>query len=133
MLVFVNEFSKYLFIILFGVNILFNGLLNMFGFSEFDFSKFKFGLGGGMVVQCFVVEKWEKVIGIVFFEGYGLIECLFVVVVNLLQIEVYKGVIGMFVFFIDIKFFDDDGNFVEKGEFGEMWVKGFQVMKGYLN
>lgn len=50
MLVFVNEFSKYLFIILFGVNILFNGLLNMFGFSEFDFSKFKFGLGGGMVV-----------------------------------------------------------------------------------
>lgn len=31
----------------------------------------------------------------------------------------------MLVFFIDIKFFDDDGNFVEKGEFGEMWVKGF--------
>lgn len=50
MLVFVSELGKYLFIILSGVNILFNGLLNMFGFNELDFSNFKFGLGGGMVV-----------------------------------------------------------------------------------
>jgi long-chain acyl-CoA synthetase len=33
----------------------------------------------------------------------------------------------------DIKLLDDDGNPVEKGEPGEMWVKGPQVMKGYLN
>lgn len=47
---FVKELSKYLFVILLGVNILFNGLFNIFGFVDLDFINFKFGLGGGMVV-----------------------------------------------------------------------------------
>lgn len=47
---FVKELEKYLFVILLGVNILFNGLFNIFGFSELDFFNFKFGFGGGMVV-----------------------------------------------------------------------------------
>ena len=33
----------------------------------------------------------------------------------------------------DIKLLDEDGNDVPLGEPGEMWVKGPQVMKGYLN
>ena len=57
---FVNELSKYPFTILPGVNTLFNGLLNTPGFSELDFSKFKFGLGGGMAVQRPVAEKVGK-------------------------------------------------------------------------
>lgn len=130
---FVKELGKYPFTILPGVNTLFNGLLNTPGFSELDFSNFKFGLGGGMAVQRPVAEKWQKVTGTVLLEGYGLTECSPVVTVNPPELEEYKGSIGMPVPSTDIKLLDDDGNEVALGEPGEMWVKGPQVMKGYLN
>lgn len=130
---FVSELAKYPFAILPGVNTLFNGLINTPGFSELDFSNFKFGLGGGMAVQRPVAEKWHEVTGTVLLEGYGLTECSPVVTVNPPQLEAYKGSIGMPVPSTDIKLMDDDGNEVAAGEAGEMWVKGPQVMLGYLN
>ena len=130
---FVNELAKYPFTILPGVNTLFNGLINTPGFSDLDFSNFKFGLGGGMAVQRPVAEKWEKITGTVLLEGYGLTECSPVVAVNPPQLKAYKGSIGMPVPSTEIKLVDEDGNEVEKGEPGELWVKGPQVMKGYFN
>lgn len=130
---FIKELQKYPFAILPGVNTLFNGLLNTPGFAELDFSKFKFGLGGGMAVQRPVAEKWHKVTGTVLLEGYGLTECSPVVAVTPPQIGEYKGTIGLPVPSTDIKLLDDDGNEVPEGEPGELWVKGPQVMLGYLN
>lgn len=130
---FVAELGKYNFSIITGVNTLFNGLLNTPGFSDLDFSNFKFGLGGGMAVQSSVAEKWHEVTGTVLLEGYGLTECSPVVTVNPPQLERYKGSIGMPVPSTDIKLLDDEGNEVPMGEAGEMYVKGPQVMKGYLN
>ncbi|RDV24706.1 long-chain-fatty-acid--CoA ligase FadD [Alteromonas aestuariivivens] len=130
---FVKELSKYPVAILPGVNTLFNGLLNTPGFSELDFSHFKFGLGGGMAVQRPVAEKWQQVTGTVLLEGYGLTECSPVVTVNPPQLEAYKGSIGLPVPSTDIRLLDEEGNEVALGEAGEMWVKGPQVMKGYLN
>lgn len=130
---FVKELSKYPFVILPGVNTLFNGLLNTPGFSDLDFSNFKFGLGGGMAVQRPVAERWQKVTGTVLLEGYGLTECAPVVTVNPPQLEEYKGSIGMPVPSTDIMLMDESGNEVMPGESGEMWVKGPQVMKGYFN
>lgn len=130
---FVKEMASHPFTVLTGVNTLFNGLLNTPGFSELDFTNFKFALGGGMAVQRPVAEKWEKVTGKVLLEGYGLTECSPVVTVNPPQLESYKGSIGMPVSSTDIKLCDDDGNEVEPGEPGEMYVKGPQVMRGYLN
>jgi len=130
---FVSELSKYPFTVLPGVNTLFNGLLNTPGFAELDFSKFKFGLGGGMAVQRPVAEKWQEVTGTVLLEGYGLTECSPVVTVNPPQLEKYKGSIGMPVPSTDVKLLDEEGNEVPLGEAGELWVKGPQVMAGYLN
>lgn len=130
---FVKELEKYPFAILPGVNTLFNGLLNTPGFSELDFSNFKFGLGGGMAVQRPVAEKWQKVTGTVLLEGYGLTECSPVVAVNPPQLEAYKGAIGLPVPSTDIMLIDDNGNEAGVGESGELWVKGPQVMKGYYN
>lgn len=130
---FIEELTKYDFTIITGVNTLFNGLLNTPGFSELDFSRFKFGLGGGMAVQSAVAERWHEVTGSVLLEGYGLTECSPVVTVNPPQLERYKGSIGMPVPSTEIKLLDDDGNEVPFGEPGEMYVKGPQVMKGYLN
>lgn len=86
-----------------------------------------------MAVQRPVAEKWQKVTGTVLLEGYGLTECSPVVTVNPPQLKAYKGSIGMPVPSTEVKLLDDDGNEVAKGEPGEMWVKGPQVMSGYLN
>lgn len=130
---FVKELSKYPFVILPGVNTLFNGLLNTPGFADLDFTNFKFGLGGGMAVQRPVAERWQKVTGTVLLEGYGLTECAPVVTVNPPQLDAYKGSIGMPVPSTDIMLMDESGNEVAPGDSGEMWVKGPQVMKGYFN
>lgn len=130
---FVDELSKHPFTIITGVNTLFNGLLNTPGFSELDFSDFKCGLGGGMAVQSAVAERWHEVTKTVLLEGYGLTECSPVVTINPPQLERYKGSIGMPVPSTEIKLLDDDGNEVPFGDPGEMYVKGPQVMKGYLN
>ena len=130
---FVAEMAKYPFTVITGVNTLFNGLLNTPGFADLDFSRVKFALGGGAAVQRPVAERWYKTTGLVLLEGYGLTECCPTVTVNPPQLKAYKGSIGMPVPSTDIKLVDDEGKEVVMGEPGEMWVKGPQVMKGYLN
>ncbi len=130
---FVKELEKTPFTVLTGVNTLFNGLLNTPGFRELDFSNMKFALGGGMAVQRPVAEKWQAVTGKVLLEGYGLTECSPVVTCNPPSTSHYRGAIGMPMPSTDIKLLDEEGNEVPKGEPGEMYVKGPQVMKGYLN
>jgi long-chain acyl-CoA synthetase len=129
---FVKELKKHPFGIITGVNTLFNGLLNTPGFAELDFSTFKFGLGGGMAVQQPVAEKWQKVTGKILIEGYGLTECSPVVTVNPFNISKYKGSIGLPLPSTDVKLLDDDGNEVGLNTAGELYVKGPQVMLGYL-
>ncbi|WP_416308103.1 long-chain-fatty-acid--CoA ligase FadD [Neptunicella sp. SCSIO 80796] len=130
---FVKELAKYPFTVMTGVNTLFNGLLNTPGFKELDFSNFKFALGGGMAVQRSVAEKWEALTGHVLLEGYGLTECSPLVTVNPPSMTQYNGSIGLPAPSTDIKLLDDEGNEVSMGEPGEMYVKGPQVMVGYLN
>lgn len=130
---FVAEMAKYPFTVITGVNTLFNGLLNTPGFTDLDFSRLKFALGGGAAVQRPVAERWQQVTGLVLLEGYGLTECCPTVTVNPPQLASYKGSIGMPVPSTNIKLVDDEGNEVAMGEAGEMLVKGPQVMKGYLN
>ncbi len=129
---FVSELKKYPFAVITGVNTLFNGLLHTPGFAELDFSHFRFGLGGGMAVQQPVAEKWQKVTGKMLIEGYGLTECSPVVSVNPFGSTEYKGSIGLPVPSTDVMLLDDDGNQVALGESGELYVKGPQVMVGYL-
>lgn len=129
---FVKELRKYPFAVLTGVNTLFNGLLNTPGFAQLDFSHFKFGLGGGMAVQRPVAEKWQKVTGKVLVEGYGLTECSPVVSVNPINTSEYKGSIGLPLPSTDVKICDEEGEELAIGEAGELYVKGPQVMLGYL-
>lgn len=129
---FVKELGKHEFSMISGVNTLFNGLLNAQGFKDLNFSSLKIALGGGMAVQRSVAEHWEKVTKSPLLEGYGLTECAPVVTTNPYDIEHYTGSIGIPVPSTDIQIVDEDGNEVAMGEPGEMWVKGPQVMAGYL-
>ncbi len=130
---FVKELKKHPFAVITGVNTLFNGLLNTPGFKDLDFSKFKFGLGGGMAVQKPVAENWKDVTGKVLIEGYGLTECSPVVSVNPLHSSEHKGSIGLPLPSTEIRIITETNAHAPINEAGELYVKGPQVMVGYLN
>jgi len=130
---FVKELSKHQFSAFTGVNTLFNGLLNTEGFSELDFSNFKFSLGGGMAVQESVAKKWAEVTGVTLLEAYGLTETSPGVCMNPTNLEAYNGTIGLPLSSTEVSIRDDAGNEMPQGESGELWVRGPQVMRGYLD
>lgn len=128
---FIKELSKAKFTAITGVNTLFNGLLNTPGFAELDFSHLKMSLGGGMAVQRPVAEKWQTVTKSKLMEGYGLTECSPLVTVSPYDLTAYNGSIGLPAPSTEIKLILDNGQEAAKGEPGELWVKGPQVMLGY--
>lgn len=130
---FCKTLKKYPFTAMTGVNTLFNGLLNTPAFRELDFSQLKLSVGGGMAVQKSVAERWQDLTKTPLLEGYGLTETSPVVSMNPLDLESYNGTIGLPLPSTDVEIRDEDGNLVEIGQPGELWVKGPQVMKGYLN
>jgi len=130
---FVKELSKYQITAITGVNTLFNGLLHTPGFEQLDFSKLKISFGGGMAVQEAVANKWKAVTGNHMLEGYGLTECCPMVSSSPYNQTEFNGTIGIPAASTDVMCVDDEGNRVELGEPGELWVKGPQVMQGYYN
>ncbi|KPH62430.1 MULTISPECIES: long-chain-fatty-acid--CoA ligase FadD [Pseudoalteromonas] len=130
---FVKELSQHKFTAITGVNTLFNGLLNTPGFADLDFSHLKMSLGGGMAVQRPVAEKWQAVTKSKLMEGYGLTECSPLVTISPYDLGSYNGSIGLPAPNTDIKLMLDNGEEAAKGEPGELWVKGPQVMLGYYN
>lgn len=127
----IKEISRYPFTALTGVNTLFNALLNDEDFRELDFSRMHISVGGGMSVQRSVAERWHKLTGTHLLEGYGLTECSPLVAGNPYDIKEHDGNIGLPVASTDVRLVDENGDDVPKGEAGELWVKGPQVMQGY--
>ncbi len=130
---FCKTLQQYPFTAITGVNTLFNGLCNTNAFKALDFSKLRLTIGGGMAVQKSVSDAWEKVTGVPILEGYGLTETSPVVSMNPLNAKTYSGTIGLPVPNTDIQIRDDNNNQLGFKEAGELWVKGPQVMEGYLN
>ncbi|NVJ68211.1 MAG: AMP-binding protein [Gammaproteobacteria bacterium] len=130
---FCKTLKQYPFTAITGVNTLFNGLCNTEDFRALDFSKLRLTIGGGMAVQKSVSDAWEKVTGVPILEGYGLTETSPVVSMNPLNAKKYSGTIGLPMPNTDIEIRDDDNKVLGFNEAGELWVKGPQVMEGYLN
>ncbi len=130
---FVKELSKFKFTALTGVNTLFNGLLNTPGFASLDFSSLKMTLGGGMAVQEVVAKRWQSVTGTPLLEAYGLTETCPAVTINPMNLKQYNGTIGLPIPSTDVSIRDDQGQELGFNEPGELWVKGPQVMAGYLD
>ncbi len=130
---FVKTLSQYPFTMITGVNTLFNGLLNTEGFKDLDFSTLKLALGGGMAVQKSVAEEWHQVTGKPIVEAYGLTETSPAVSINPIDLEAYNGTIGLPISSTDVSIRDENGTELDINEPGELYVKGPQVMAGYLN
>jgi long-chain acyl-CoA synthetase len=128
---FIKELQKHKFTSLTAVNTLFNALVNNEEFLNLDFSNFRLALGGGMACQEVVARRWKRATGIPIIEAYGLTETSPAACVNPLSQEKFNGKVGLPIPSTYVSFRDDDGNEVEDGKEGEIWIKGPQVMKGY--
>ncbi len=128
---FIDEMKKYKFTVLTGVNTLFNALVNNERFKHLDFSGLKLSIGGGMAVQRAVAEKYQNVTKTRLLEGYGLTEASPLVTCCPYNLDGYNGAIGFPAPSTLIQIRDDDGNLLQQGEKGELFVKGPQVMQGY--
>ena len=130
---FVKEMSKHKFTAVTGVNTLFNGLLNTPGFNQLDFSELRLTLGGGMAVQESVAKSWLKTSGVPLLVGYGLSETSPAVCMSPMDASDFDGTIGLPICSTEVSIRDEDGNEMKTGESGELWVRGPQVMRGYLD
>lgn len=128
---FLKTIAKEKFTFITGVNTLFNAMLNHPDIHKVDFSALKIALGGGMAVQKAVAEKWKALTGTVLLEAYGLTETSPAVCVNPVTLQDYNGMIGLPLPSTEISIRDLDGQELDIGAEGELWVRGPQVMQGY--
>ena len=129
---FIGELRKYHCTVYYGVNTLFNGLLNTPGFAELDFSRLKSCVAGGMALQGAVAERWKAVTGSELLQGWGLTETSPVATTNPKGVG-FNNSIGLPVPSTEISVRDDSGRELGVNEVGELCVRGPQVMRGYWN
>ena len=86
---------------------------------------------GGAPMPLEVMREFERVFGVRILEGYGLSETAPVVAFNQLQRPSKPGTVGLPVFGVEVRCFDEHDRPVAAGERGEVVVRGPNVMKGY--
>ncbi|MCD6298286.1 MAG: AMP-binding protein, partial [Deltaproteobacteria bacterium] len=96
-------------------------------------SSLKYCLSGGASLPVEILNRFEERFKTRIYEGYGLTECSPSCIRNPIGGKTKPGSIGLPLFGFSVRVVDDSGTDVEKGEVGELIVKGPGVMKGYLN
>jgi len=99
-------------------------------FDEIDFSHFRFAVSGGATLVKEVSDEWIERTGTRIFEGYGLSETSSVLACNSEDFN-QLGSVGRALSFQELRVVNSEGQDVEPGEAGEIWVRGPQVMVGY--
>ncbi len=112
--------------VLMGTNTFLNGYARMA--HPYDFTTLRFLVGGAEKVQSATLETWSRKFGVRIGEGYGATECSPVVSLNT-RMEPGVGSAGRFLPGIEHRFEPIEG--VTEG--GRLFVRGPNVMKGYLN
>ena len=128
---FIEEMKKWPFTFFNGVNTLYESLLNHPEIKNVNFDSMKLSGCGGMATLKSTAERWYELTGKVLLEGYGLSETSPGVTVSPAYTEKFTGTVGLPIPNTEISIRDDDGNEVERGQPGEICIKGPQVMQGY--
>ena len=102
---------------------------------KYDLSTVRYCISGGAPLPLEVKETFERLTGCRLVEGYGLSETAPVATCNAMQDINKPGSIGQVVPGTEISIHDLEApnDVVPTGERGEVWIKGPQVMKGYLS
>ena len=116
-----------------SVNTLYQELLQAEWFRQNPPKNLKLCLSGASPLQTTVAQEWLELTGCPIYEGYGLTESTCVVAAMKYDEPPRPGSCGHPLPGTELRFVGDDGVDVAQGERGELWVKGPQIMAGYLN
>ena len=130
---FVEVLKKRPFHLLPGVNTLFNALLQNPHFKTLDFTQLAVSQAGGMAASEGTAKHWLATTGCPMIEGWGMSETCAIGTNNPVTNTHFSGTIGLPLPSIEIAIKNDDGQFVDIGEPGEICIRGPNVMQGYFN
>ncbi len=91
----------------------------------------KYCISGGASLPVEVLESWEKRFTTEILEGYGLSETSPVATFNSLWKGRKVGSVGPAILGCETAIANDQGQFLKSGEIGEIWIRGYNIMKGY--
>lgn len=115
---------------LIGISTFYMNLLRHAGFDALSWDAMKLCGAGGTALSSSVMEQWQRRTGCEILEGYGLTECSPGVTVNIPG-AIRAGTVGIPLPETELRVVDSNGIDVTKGDSGELWVRGPQVMLGY--
>lgn len=128
-----HAFEKFDVTIMPGINTLYIGLMQESWFLDNPPKTLRVCYSGAAPLQPATAEAWEKLTGMQIYEGYGMTECTCAVTTMPLSRPPKRGTCGTPLPGTELRIVDADGNDLPVGEAGELWIRGPQVMKGYLN
>ncbi len=118
-----------------GVPTMYWALLKFADETGFDISHIKDSMkvctSGGAPMPVEVMKAFEEKFGVRVLEGYGLSETSPLACFNHFEKPSKPGTVGQAIFGVEVKCVDDNGKEVERGERGEVVIRGTNVMKGY--
>jgi acyl-[acyl-carrier-protein]-phospholipid O-acyltransferase/long-chain-fatty-acid--[acyl-carrier-protein] ligase len=112
--------------VLFGTNTFLNGYARKA--HAYDFNSVRFLIAGAEKVQGATIDTWARRFGVRILEGYGATECSPIISVNT-RLQPGAGSAGRLVPGMECRLEPVEG--VTEG--GRLFVRGPNVMKGYLN
>jgi len=119
-----------------GAPTIFQTLLSCPQLSDFDISSLRIATTGATTIPVDLIRRMREDLAIDdVFSAYGLTESTGVVSLCSKgdDFETIATTCGRPLKGTSLRFVDDDGNDVPLGRAGEIWLKGFNVMQGYLD
>ncbi|MBC7229380.1 MAG: long-chain fatty acid--CoA ligase [Actinobacteria bacterium] len=119
--------------VFFGVPTMYVYILNHPLIYQYDLSTVRLWFCGGAPFPREVMDRWNNELGARIYEGYGLTEAAPLVTMQPLEGPYKVGSIGKAPEDLELKVIDEEGNELQRGEVGELIVRGPNIMKGYYN
>ena len=97
-----------------------------------DLSSLRFATSAGEALPETLYRRWKETFGVELLDGLGTAEMWHIFVTNVPG-EVRPGTLGKVVPGFEIRACDEDGEAVETGEVGRLWVRGESLGLGYFD
>ncbi len=121
---------KYKPTIFFGVPTLYNALLQVEDWKNYDLSSLRFCVSAGEPLPSVIYTKWKERYGLEILDGVGSTEALHIYICNYPG-ESKPGCSGRVVPGYEVKIIDEDGKEVPPNTVGDLYVKGESVAMFY--